>query len=136
MAETKWLSYKDYRNKQRLKNKYNSKKTVVDGKHFPSMLEADTYRYLKNLQDIGEIKSIELQQAVYLTDARISYKTDFKVVDKNEYVYWVEAKGFETEVYRIKKRLWAAGYGPGELHIYRRGSGLFKVILTEVIKPK
>ena len=59
---------------------------------------------------------------------------DFKVecLKTNE-IYWVEAKGFETDVYRIKRRLWL-WYGPGRLEVYK-GSAQ-RVTLFETLVPK
>jgi hypothetical protein len=54
---------------------------------------------------------------VDLTDARILYKPDFKFTRGGKEV-WAECKGFETAIWRIKKRLWKF-YGPGTLEIYK-----------------
>lgn len=137
MEKRKWLSYSEYKKlKKPQKNKYNAKRTIVDGISFPSQLEANTYRHLKTMKEAGEIQEIELQSTVHLTLAKIAYKTDFKVSVNSQYAYWVEAKGKEMDTFKLKKRLWVAGYGPGELHIYKAGRGPFGVSLAEIIKPK
>jgi len=104
------------------------------GYSFASKLEGDLFDFLEILKKGGNIKDIVVQNSVYLTAARIQYIADFKAFDieLNEYSWW-EAKGFETDVWRIKRRLWKH-YGPGLLHVYKRqGRGLY---LAETIVPK
>jgi hypothetical protein len=66
---------------------------------------------------VGEIRSIELQDSVYLTDARIRYVADFKCLAYTGEIFWVEAKGYPTASWALKKRLWRY-YGPGRLEIH------------------
>lgn len=82
----------------------------------------------------GEIGDIQLQTTVHLTLAKISYRPDFKYFDLQEkQSVWVEAKGYPTDLWKMKKRLWKH-YGPGPLHIYVRG-GRGTVKISEVIIP-
>lgn len=115
-------------------NKFNRTKTDLDGYSFASKLEASVYTILKSRQNTGEIKIEQVQDHIYLTDARILYIADFKcklLSTKEE--FWVEAKGFETPEWRIKLRLWKH-YGPGNLEIYK-GTHL-RPFLDEVITPQ
>lgn len=115
------------------KHKYGASKTERHGMSFSSKLEASLYDQLLLMQMAKEIKSIQVQDHVYLTDARIQYIADYKCLMADDTTEWFEAKGFETPVWRIKRRLWMH-YGPGKLHIYMRcGSGLK---LDETIIPK
>lgn len=104
---------------QQRKNKFNSKITFKDGYHFDSMAECSLYDYIKAQEQAGEWRLIQTQASVYLTDARILYKPDFLIEDLsiNEEVY-LEMKGFETPVWRIKRRLWPY-YGIGTLRVYK-----------------
>ena len=110
--------------------KFRNKKVSSDGHSFASKLEAAVYQMLKY-----EWENVEVQPSVYLTEARILYKPDFKVWQTNSELsgLYAEAKGFETDVWRIKRRLWEH-YGPGRLQIYK-GSHL-RPVLAEVIVPK
>ena len=93
----------------RLRNsKYGAKKTVVDGIKFDSKTEAEYFSQNKPL-----IK--ELQPKIYLTKARILYKPDF-LLKSGEYV---DVKGFETPVFKLKKKLWKF-YGAGKLLIIKK----------------
>lgn len=115
------------------KAKYGQKKVLLSGHSFASKLEANVYLILKAREQTEGIKLIQVQDSVYLTDARILYKPDFKCEDKDGNAFWVEAKGFETAVWRIKRKLWMH-YGPGPIEIWM-GSHL-KAFLNETIIPK
>lgn len=115
-------------------SKYGATRVKQAGYSFASKLEAATHQLLKLLEAAGEITVDQVQASVHLTDARILYKPDFKITDLSTgEPVWVEAKGFETPEWRIKKRLWEH-YGPGDLQIYRSSSSGPK--LTEVVKSK
>jgi hypothetical protein len=114
--------------------KYSNKKISHAGYSFASKAEAALFDQLKWLEKAGVLRSIECQDSVYLTDARILYKPDFVAWDvKLESPVWYECKGFETDVYRIKRRLWMH-YGPGPLRVFK---GSYKSLyLHEEIIPK
>lgn len=120
-------------------HKYSAKRVELSGKSFASKLEADTYLTLCLLEKAGEIKIEKIQTQVSLTDAGIIYKPDFLVIDlKNDTFIWVEAKGFETPEWKLKKRLWRY-YGPGPLHIYkasRKGPALDEIVEVKQTKEK
>jgi hypothetical protein len=110
--------------------KYNNIKVSISGYSFSSKLEAAVFCLLK--QD-PNIEVLQVQDHVYMTDARILFVPDFKCknISTNE-IYWAEAKGIETNVYRIKRRLWKH-YGPGRLEVYM-GSAT-RPYLKETIIP-
>jgi hypothetical protein len=111
--------------------KYGNTKTSLDGYSFSSKLEASVYSLLL-LQPF--VKVLQVQDHVYLTDARILYIPDFKCLktDTGE-IYWVEAKGYSTDVWAIKRRLWKH-YGPGRLEVYKGSAA--RPCLSETIIPK
>src|SRR5690242_4921501 len=99
-------------------NKYSNTKISHAGFSFSSKHEAAVYDILYLRMKAGEFESIQPQDSVYLTDAKILYKPDFKCIRPNGLEpLWVEAKGFKTDVWAIKRRLWKE-YGPGELEIW------------------
>lgn len=116
------------------KLKYGNKKTEHAGYSFGSKLEAAGFDLLKLKELAGEIKILNVQDRVSLTNANIIYIADFKCLDiATNKEYWVEIKGFETDVWRIKRRLWMH-YGPGRLIVYKGNKhGLF---IDEEILPK
>lgn len=118
--------------KPRFKYK-NVKVERPGGMSFASKLEAALFDELHLREKAGEIKDLRDQVSVYLTDARIQYIVDFEYYDlREDQTVWAEAKGFETPVWKIKKRLWKC-YGPGRLDVYRARSGA--PLLTESVYP-
>jgi hypothetical protein len=117
------------------KSKFGSTRVRSDdGYTFASKLEASVYKILKMRKLSGEIEVTQNQSNIHLTDAKILYIPDFKCLyKKSNETFWVEAKGFETAEWRIKRRLWKA-YGPGKLEIWM-GSHL-KPFLKEILIPK
>lgn len=118
-------------------NPHGRTKVEHAGYSFASKLEASVFSILKLMERAGQITGIEVQPTVYLTDADIGYRPDFRAIDLstankgNE--FFIEAKGFPTPEWKIKKRLWEY-YGPGELWIY---VGSYKnPKLDEIVKPK
>ncbi len=109
--------------------KYKSQRT----NGFSSKFESAIYDMLLLRQKLGEIKNIRCQHPTHLTRAQIGLKVDFSYEDMNGKITFVEAKGFPTEGWKIKKKLWAY-YGPGPLEIwqgdYRRPK------LSETLIPK
>lgn len=105
---------------RRYPTKYNSRKIEIDGHKFPSKLEAKRYLELKQLLEEGKIRDLELQKEFILipsfrkngrTYRKTSYFADFCYFDKREGKYIVEdTKGFKTEVYRLKKKLFEQRY--------------------------
>ena len=89
------------------------------GHSHASKLESAVCQMLQLREKAGEIDIVQTQSNVYLTDAKILYIPDFECEDKKtEQIFFVEAKGMETPVYRIKRRLWKF-YGPGPLIVYK-----------------
>lgn len=68
----------------------------------------------------GRLDHIQRYSSVELIPG-IKWKVDFRIRRKGETDYeWVEAKGIETERYRILKKLWGF-LGPGKLTVYKAG---------------
>ena len=116
----------------RSKNKFRNKKVTIDGIKFDSIAEGDYYIFLKNLEQFQGLKILELQPKVYMTKARILYKPDF-LIEQDGLKTWIEVKGFETPVYKLKLRLWKF-YGPGILHVVKKNRFGFETI--ERIEPQ
>lgn len=115
-------------------NKYNNRKETRYGISFASKLEASVYDELKLLESAGQISDLRCQDIVYLTAARIGYRVDFSAHNENTGERWYyEAKGYPTDVWKIKRRLWLQ-YGPGTLEIW--GGTWIKPKVIETIYPK
>ncbi len=106
-------------------NKYKNKKVAVDGIEFDSKREAKRYGQLKLLEKAKLIKELELQKTFELqpsfkkngkTYRSITYKADFYYYDNHLNRYVVEdTKGFKTDTYKIKKKMFEYVYPELEL---------------------
>ena len=116
-----------------MRNKYNARKTVIDGHTFDSRREADRYCQLRLLERAGEIHGLELQKEFELIPAQyetferygkrgqrlkdgrrcvekpVVYRADFCYTD-NKGRYIVEdvkgcTRGAAYQVFVIKRKL-------------------------------
>ena len=101
------------------KNKYNAKKTVIDGIKFDSKAEGKRYEVLKKREKAGEISGLTLQPRFTLQE---KFKHDGKTIRKIEYIADFEytkngqqtvedVKGVKTDVYKLKKKIFLMKYG-------------------------
>ena len=110
-------------------NKYNNKKTVIDGITFDSKDESLYYQALKNMKANGLIKDFELQpkfilQESFVKDGKkyraIHYIADFKVINNDGSFYIVDIKGILTTEFKIKMKLFNYKYRDIELKLISR----------------
>lgn len=101
------------------KNKYNAKKTMVNGIKFDSKAEAARYKILKKREATGEISELTLQPRFTLqekfkhggkTIRKIEYIADFEY-SKNGKQVVEDVKGVKTDVYKLKKKMFLLKYG-------------------------
>ena len=105
--------------KQPKTNKYNAKRTTIDGITFASKFEAEYYSELLLRQKAGEIKSFTCQKVFVLQDgfryegkrySAIKYYADFVVTYPDGREEVIDTKGHKTQLYNIKKKLLLAKY--------------------------
>lgn len=99
-------------------SKYYSKKIEIDGHKFDSVKEGSRYIELRLLEVSGKISNLTLQPSFTLLKAfkykgktvrGITYKGDFMYVEGGKTVV-EDVKGFKTEVYKIKRKLFLSQY--------------------------
>ena len=115
-------------------NKYGNTKTKIAGHWFDSRSEAALFSLLQLRERAGEIRDLASQPGtIFLSKSRIQYRPDFRyVLVGTEEIEHAEFKGFETGVWRLKRKLWI-DYGPTKLHIWRGSVSSLK--LHETIGP-
>lgn len=101
-------------------SKYKNKKVSYDGYEFDSQKERNYYIKLKTLEELGLIKNLELQKEYILQDKfvlngktrrKITYRADFSYIStEDDELHVVDVKGFKTEVYKLKKKLFEYKY--------------------------
>lgn len=100
--------------------KYHNKKVKYDGYTFDSIREKNYYIKLKLLEKAGKIKELELQKEYELqpsfklnnkTSRKITYRADFTYkTTEDDKLHVIDVKGFRTDVYRLKKKLFEYKY--------------------------
>lgn len=99
-----------------------------------SLLEKAVYRILLEREKAREIKDVQRHRVVYLTEAMIPWNIDFSfTVRKSKELFYCEAKGLESDRYRLVKNLYRY-YGQAPLEVWR--GDYSKPFLYETIIPK
>ncbi len=111
--------YKNYKErKKKIDSKYRNKKIVIDGEKFDSERESERWQDLLILQHIGEIKDLRRQvkfelQPSYKKNGKtiraITYIADFTYLLNGKLIV-EDSKGYRTEVYKLKKKLFEYKY--------------------------
>lgn len=97
-------------------NKYHNKKIVVEGKTFDSKKEANRYQALKMLENANIIRNLSRQVPFELVpkqdgERAVKYIADFVYVETATGKIIVEdVKGYRTDVYKIKRKLFKWRY--------------------------
>jgi len=102
-------------------NKYNAKKTEIDGIKFDSKKEARRYSELRLMVKANEILNLEMQPRydIVVNGKKIGfYKADFRYKESHNYdAPWIVEdvkgcrKGCAYSMFRLKKKLVEAIYG-------------------------
>ena len=100
-------------------NKYSNKKVTIDGFEFDSRKEAKRYSELKLLLRAKKISNLILQPEFLLqesfklnetTHRAIKYISDFQYEMEGKTII-EDCKGFKTDTYQLKKKLFLYKYG-------------------------
>ena len=122
-------------------NKYGAKKVEIDGHVFDSRLEGRYYEHLLELMHDGVVESFEMQKPYTLLDKfphpktgktirAIKYVPDFEVIYTDGRVEVVDVKGMQTDVFRMKCKLFMFRYQiPLVLVKYNRTTEKFVEVL-------
>lgn len=113
-----------------MKNKYGNKKVKInEGETLDSELEYARYCELKILERAKEIQDLRRQVSFELqpsyrknnkTIKPIYYKADFVYFDKNGKIIVEDTKGYKTEIYKIKKKIFEYKYPELEIKEIRK----------------
>ena len=110
------------------RNKYNARKVNRDGYVFDSQREANRYSELRVLERAGEIGALEVHPRYILQEAfDDAWGTHYRPIHYvGDFVYWEngdhiveDVKGVETQVFKIKRKLFAKRYPNYKLIVTR-----------------
>lgn len=108
-------------------NKYRNKKVQIDMYVFDSIAESRRYKELALLQRAGKITELQLQPKFLLQESfrkngktfrKIEYIADFMYEEKGQVIV-EDVKGKETEVFKLKRKLFEYKYRGLELKIIK-----------------
>lgn len=108
-------------------NKYRNKKVIVEDYVFDSIEESRRYKELKLLLRAGKISNLELQPHFLLQDSfkkngktyrKIEYIADFKYIENGKTIV-EDVKGMQTDVFKLKHKLFEKKYPELELRIIK-----------------
>lgn len=108
--------YKSMTPKRRGRSKYNAQPVYLeDGLRFDSKKEAARWNQLVLLERAGVIQGLRRQVPFVLIDKSthgraIKYVADFSYMQDGVEIV-EDAKGYRTEVYKLKRRMMAERYG-------------------------
>ena len=102
--------------KQARNGKYNNYKVIVNDIAFDSIMESRFYLRLLEMKTAKQIKEFSMQVTYELqpsfkdkisgkTIRAITYRADFVITDSDNRVIVVDVKGTETDVFKIKKKM-------------------------------
>ena len=105
-----------------MKRKYRNTPVVIDGVRFDSVREANRWGFLQALQRLNKISQLERQVKYVLAPSvkfagekraktALRYFADFRYVDSTGETVVEDAKGRETEAFRIKRHLMKSVHG-------------------------
>ncbi|RKZ75172.1 MAG: hypothetical protein DRR19_29510 [Candidatus Parabeggiatoa sp. nov. 1] len=115
-----------FNNAKSRRNKYHAVKTMIDGLTFDSKKEATRYRELKLLEKQGLITDLKLQPAYLLQEGfryagkmvrSVQYFADFEY-KQNGKIIVEDTKGMETDVFKLKRKLFWFRYPELELRVF------------------
>ena len=103
------------------KSKFGNVPVIVDGERFDSKREYARWLELKRLEKAGEISHLERQGKIYLFSGStpVTYDSGRKAYWQFDFAYFCfrrnkrileDAKGFRTDVFKLKKAILKANY--------------------------
>ena len=115
-------------------SKYNAKKVEIDGIKFDSKAEGDYYLHLKQQAAEHKILGFERQKRMLLQESfsvegvkgkirPIFYVIDFVVTENDGTITYIDVKGVETDVFKLKKKLFMKRYNTALLKVKKTKGG-------------
>lgn len=115
-------------------SKYNAKKVEIDGIKFDSKAEGEYYLHLKQQVTERQILGFERQKRMLLQEGfsvegvkgkirPIFYVVDFIITENDGTLTYVDVKGMETDVFKLKKKLFMKRYSTALLKVKKTKGG-------------
>ena len=93
------------------RRKYRNNPVEWQGEKFRSELERDTWRDLQTQYLAKAIRAVVREVSMPLPGCTRRIRVDFMVVELSGEIRWLDAKGFETAAWRLKRDQVKSAYG-------------------------
>jgi len=102
-------------------NKYHAIRTTLNGRTYASRAEAAWSAFYQNELSLGRLKALEYQPMIELLPRpnRVKYVADFKLTHLDGSEEYIDVKGVETDVFKLKKKMLAYFHPEIKLTIVR-----------------
>lgn len=110
---------KGWKEKSKRGNKFKSVYIDIDNIKFASKLESQYYIMLKLWKKYNHIKFF-LRQVPFDLPGGVKYFVDYQIFYPDGTIKFVDVKGIETEVFKIKKKMVEALY-PITIEVVKKG---------------
>ena len=88
------------------KGKYKNKAVVINGKRFDRVLEGNYYVELLRQMELGHVLYFHRQVPIDLSmKAKDVYRVDFQVFKSDGTIEYIDNKGIDTQVFKLKRNL-------------------------------
>jgi hypothetical protein len=109
---------------QRGRSKYGNQPMWLDGYYFDSKAEARHYAQLRLAEEMGDISELQVHPRYKVADAPngetdVYYEADFAYRTREGKLVVVDVKGFETQAWKIKRKLFMTRYPELELVVVK-----------------
>lgn len=93
------------------RSKYGNTRVEFQGQKFDSVRELRVWKDLKRQENHGLIRAVIRQVSLTLPGTARRIRVDFLVVENDKRYRWLDAKGFETAAWRLKREIVKSAYG-------------------------
>jgi len=93
------------------RSKYRNVKAQWQGQTFDSHYELECFQTFEQQRVLGAIRSVVRQVSMPLPGSRRRIRVDFLIVENDGNQRWMDAKGFETALSKLKRDQVRDAYG-------------------------
>ena len=91
--------------------KYHNKKVMWQGEQFDSKYELEVWHALESARIAGQYRAVVRQVSMRLPGTRRRMRLDFMIVENDGRIRFMDAKGLETQEWKLKRDMVQQAYG-------------------------
>ena len=93
------------------KLKYHNHRIVWQGDQFDSKHELEVWQALEAARAIAQYRAVIRQVSLRLPGTKRRIRIDFMIVEHSGQIRWLDAKGYETPEWKLKRDMVRQAYG-------------------------